>query len=297
MSNRRKFLQKPISENQIINNWTILKQVENNSKTAAFNKWSIKCPHGIEKVVTHNFIISRLKECNCIKSKYKEKNTEHFLTIQNSYLHPDKRQTYLECLCVCGKTTHIIASSFGKTKSCGCKNHRVYKSNEQFGHLKLIKKFTENKISKMTCECKCGTIKTYNTKDITRKQGVRSCGCSRYENLLDIYNILLKRIKHGAKLRNIEVCITENDLKELFEKQNGKCAISNEPIKIERNTKLNRATNTASIDRIDSSQGYIKNNIQFVHKIVNLMKQDYSQNDFIDWCNKISNFQKDKKDE
>ena len=294
MNKRGKYLTKPIEDNQIIKEWKVVKKIEISEKTPAYDKWIIECKHGQQKIVTHNYIVSRLNVCNCIKNEYKINSKKHFLTIKNAYLHPEKRQTYIECLCECGNTTHIMASCFGKTKSCGCKNHNTHRPKDKFGYLTLIKKYKENGISKMLCECKCGIQKIYNTKDITRTKGVRSCGCVRYENLLDIYYVLLTRIKHSAKLRNIEVAIESNDLKKLFEKQNGRCAISNEPIKIERNIKLNKQTNTASIDRIDSSKGYVIGNIQFVHKIVNLMKQDYSQNEFIEWCNKISNFQKEK---
>ena len=41
---------------------------------------------------------------------------------------------------------------------------------------------------------------------------------------------------------------------------------------------------------IDSSKGYIKDNVQWVHKDVNFMKQSLPQEKFIDYCRKISNF-------
>lgn len=44
---------------------------------------------------------------------------------------------------------------------------------------------------------------------------------------------------------------------------------------------------TASLDRIDSDQGYILGNIQWVHKIVNIMKQDTVQSEFIGWCRAV----------
>lgn len=41
------------------------------------------------------------------------------------------------------------------------------------------------------------------------------------------------------------------------------------------------------LDRIDSSKGYIEGNVQWVHKDVNMMKQNYSQKYFIEMCKKI----------
>ena len=39
---------------------------------------------------------------------------------------------------------------------------------------------------------------------------------------------------------------------------------------------------TASIDRIDSTKGYTLRNIQLVHKDINMMKQQYTNQYFID---------------
>jgi hypothetical protein len=47
--------------------------------------------------------------------------------------------------------------------------------------------------------------------------------------------------------------------------------------------------NTASLDRIDSSRGYIEGNVQWVHKMANMCKQHYSQKRFIDMCIAVSN--------
>ena len=48
-------------------------------------------------------------------------------------------------------------------------------------------------------------------------------------------------------------------------------------------------TGTASLDRIDSSKGYIQGNIQWVHKRINQMKWDSEENDFINWCKLVAN--------
>ena len=45
----------------------------------------------------------------------------------------------------------------------------------------------------------------------------------------------------------------------------------------------------ASIDRIDSQFGYIKGNVQLVHKMVNMCKQQYEQEDFLRMCEAVAN--------
>ena len=46
---------------------------------------------------------------------------------------------------------------------------------------------------------------------------------------------------------------------------------------------------TASLDRIDSNKGYIKGNVQWVHKDVNTMKMDHTQEEFIKICTMVAN--------
>ena len=45
---------------------------------------------------------------------------------------------------------------------------------------------------------------------------------------------------------------------------------------------------TASLDRIDSKLGYELNNIQWVHKDINMMKQAYTNNYFIEHCKLVA---------
>jgi hypothetical protein len=41
---------------------------------------------------------------------------------------------------------------------------------------------------------------------------------------------------------------------------------------------------TASLDRIDSSKGYTIENVQWVHAIINNMKWDMPQSEFLSFC-------------
>lgn len=45
---------------------------------------------------------------------------------------------------------------------------------------------------------------------------------------------------------------------------------------------------TASLDRIDSSKGYIEGNIQWIHKELNWLKNDLDEMVLVDWCEKIT---------
>ena len=48
-----------------------------------------------------------------------------------------------------------------------------------------------------------------------------------------------------------------------------------------------RVNTNISIDRIDSSVGYVRGNVQFVCDVANRMKQDLSQKELLVWCERI----------
>jgi hypothetical protein len=72
----------------------------------------------------------------------------------------------------------------------------------------------------------------------------------------------------------------------VFEKQEGKCALSGVPL-VFGTTKKGSCT-TASLDRIDSKYGYVRGNIQWVHKTLNIMKMALSVEDFVAWCHRVA---------
>lgn len=77
--------------------------------------------------------------------------------------------------------------------------------------------------------------------------------------------------------------VTKDHLYDQMVLQNGKCAYTGEKLIIDYDRKLN----TASLDRIDSSVGYIVGNIQWVEKNVNKAKYTLSDQDFRKICNQI----------
>lgn len=85
--------------------------------------------------------------------------------------------------------------------------------------------------------------------------------------------------------KNKEFTLTEQDLFNQFDRQNGKCALSG----VEMTFETGDLTLT-SLDRIDSDIGYTQPNIQFVCWYANKMKQDLNQDKFIEFCKLIGNF-------
>jgi len=72
---------------------------------------------------------------------------------------------------------------------------------------------------------------------------------------------------------------------DLFLKQNRKCAMSGMEINF---AATGKDKFTASLDRIDSNEGYVDGNVQWVHKDINWMKNTFSQQHFVDMCKKVA---------
>jgi hypothetical protein len=92
-------------------------------------------------------------------------------------------------------------------------------------------------------------------------------------------------ILRGAKARKIEFSITKEYAWNLYLLQHRKCALSNEIIYFGA---TNKSPSTASLDRIDSTKGYVEGNVQWLHKDVNIMKNRFTQERFLQLCKSIA---------
>lgn len=95
-------------------------------------------------------------------------------------------------------------------------------------------------------------------------------------------------IKQGASRRNLSFDVSPEFLWNLYEQQERKCALTDLHIELCNKIKNNNVDweqVTASLDRIDSSQGYTETNVQWVHKEINRLKNNYSLEELLYWCN------------
>ena len=93
-------------------------------------------------------------------------------------------------------------------------------------------------------------------------------------------------LRCGAKSRSLDFTIDIKYAWELFEAQKRLCFLTGLPIILQQSLKKFSATkdSTASLDRIDSGSGYVKGNVQWVHKDVNCMKMRLTNERFIEIC-------------
>lgn len=87
------------------------------------------------------------------------------------------------------------------------------------------------------------------------------------------------QLKGKAKQREISFNLDFKKTFELLEKQNNKCKLTNIEISLEEKT--------ASLDRKDSSKGYLQNNVQWIHRKINYMKGDASDESTKEFIQKI----------
>jgi len=95
--------------------------------------------------------------------------------------------------------------------------------------------------------------------------------------------------KRGTRTTDHEFFITNEDLYRLWEKQEGKCALSGVFLTHHKDGSGVRDCN-ASIDRISNSKSYSKDNVQLVCYRVNLMKHTLSEGDFYWWIKNLHDF-------
>lgn len=102
-------------------------------------------------------------------------------------------------------------------------------------------------------------------------------------NLDTILKERLPRIKNRCIKKHLAFDIDVDFLKQVYKNQGGKCYYTGDIMSLSTNNDL-----TLSVDRIDSSRGYIKGNIVLCSKITNLMKNDIPVEKFFIFCRKIS---------
>lgn len=175
-------------------------------------------------------------------------------------------------------------------------------SKQRFGMLVVLQE-GERKNGRITwdCACDCGNLTNKMANHLLAGR-TRSCGCqqspsgsrnSKWKGVGGITGSMVYRIKRDAARRQIRFSITPTDMWEQFILQEGKCAITGKEIVLPKDRIAERSYDyTASLDRKNSDLPYMASNIQWVHKVVNRMKWDLPQNEFIEWCGIVFNANK-----
>ena len=175
---------------------------------------------------------------------------------------------------------------------------------QRFGKLIVIsysgRKRPNNKsIGSWLCKCDCGNETIVNTYNLTMNKS-KSCGCLRHQKahnnktFEEITGLYWVSMKCHAKSRNIPFNITIQEGWEVFLEQDKKCRFTG--INLTHKKYIGKKSNSkrdlyqsgnASLDRIDSSKGYTKDNVQWIYKPINKMKNKLSDKEFLQICRAI----------
>ncbi len=236
-----------------------------------------------------------------------------FLTVIKR-IRNDKGDPLWQCKCRCGNITNIETAKLknGHTRSCGClKRQKEYFKNkvgrpythsvtdyigQNFGDWKVIKFSHQHKKSRNQywfCKCLCGVNKPVKLSSLLSGESTCCTTCSlskrgenarRWSGYQNIPKGFFNKIMNGAAARDIVFELTIEQVNELFLSQNKCCVYSGSPLKFSHNR---GGETTASLDRIDSKGGYTIDNIHFIHKDINFMKLDLSENEFLNFVKLI----------
>jgi len=171
----------------------------------------------------------------------------------------------------------------------------------EFGKLKVLRIHDRIKAGHIRYECQCQCGKTHLALGTHLRRGrITHCGCdpcrgAKHHQWTGVGEISgdfwyghVSRSADGSKgnRRVKQLIVTMEQAWQMFLEQNRKCALSG--IELTFPKKHKDKDWTASLDRIDSDKDYTLDNIQWVHKHINIMKNKFNQDYFLEICQKIS---------
>jgi hypothetical protein len=157
-------------------------------------------------------------------------------------------------------------------------------------------------------QCKHGTKRALTLTSLYKgkTKGCDKCGAERqsihkFVGVGELSSAYFNRTKNNALKRKIEFNITIQEVWNLFVTQKGKCALTGVKLTMDKrfaaSAHSHTTMQTASLDRIDSKCGYVKGNVQWVDKDVNMLKRGVSQERFIELCTLVARGKVEKKNE
>lgn len=214
-----------------------------------------------------------------------------------SKIYKRRRAKYVNIRCDCGNIVSIVSHTINKVTQClTCtrKSERTMTFNpgDKHGSLTLIEELPKIKGErnlKVRASCDCGRTVIMNWGAFKNN---KTCGQCKFkkERHTDCKNgkfigrHYFLAIKKRAQKKSWDFNLSVEFMDNLLALQNFKCALTGLPI----SGTMEKSGGTASLDRIDSSKGYVVGNVQWVHRTINMMKWKLKQIDFIEFCRLVT---------
>lgn len=101
-------------------------------------------------------------------------------------------------------------------------------------------------------------------------------------------------VRHRAKKQGVECSIDYETLLSMWKEQKGRCAVSGAPLTHHKHSstgnikKLVESPTNVSVDRINAGGPYTRENSMLVCSVVNMMRRNMGLDEFMMWCQLIS---------
>jgi len=106
----------------------------------------------------------------------------------------------------------------------------------------------------------------------------------------DPYRYYYNSLKNRSRKSGIDVTIDPVYIKQLWRHQKGRCRYTGIKLKLQSHANIKvKPHKLASIDRINSSEGYVEGNVQFVSVTCNLAKGSMDEKDFLEFMETLRN--------
>lgn len=136
-------------------------------------------------------------------------------------------------------------------------------------------------------DCTTGTGYKSKCKKCTLKHRLNFTRLNAEDSLEYYLKEIINGAKYRARKKNISFELNLDILKNLWEKQEGKCSITG--LSMTTTILKGKLKTNLSIDRIDSNKGYTIDNVQLVCVAVNIMKNTFTLDELKYFCNLIIN--------
>lgn len=184
------------------------------------------------------------------------------LTVIRRVSNSIKGRSMWECLCDCGNTKNVKGTYLknGETKSCGCARCKPLSEGDVFGRLTVAKRVGS---TRYLCKCVCGKEKIITAGNL-RSGDIKSCGCLKDENIRNPKTHGMSRSGANRAWAAMKARC-DNKKHKSYAYYGGAGVTYDDDWKNFLNfyRDMGDRPHGGTLDRIDSSKGYCKNNCRW----------------------------------